>query len=274
MKKLPLTASLLGILLVTGFSSPVLAIDFDPASAVIQAPSRPKQDQSFHDPFDNDSDKPSKEKVKVNDPLEKMNRGLFTFNDRLYFWFLKPVATGYKTVAPKPFREHFALFFQNAKYPVRFVNALLQGRFKSAGIETGRFVVNTTVGLGGFFDTASKFKMEAQPGDFDQTLGKWHLPTGPYIVWPLLGPSSVRDTFGIAGDSALSPLLYIHAGVWAFAARPTEIINTNSLRLGEYEAFKKANLDPYVSMRSLYFEYWNSRDSGETGDKPAEKLKR
>lgn len=278
MKNSAFARPLLGALFAVGLASPLRAIDLDPTSAMTHVPAKTAQsNETFRDPFDSDTETAPKPEVKFSDPLEKLNRGLFAFNDRLYFWFLKPVSIGYKTVAPKPFREHLALFFQNTKYPVRCVNALLQGRFKSAGIETGRFLVNTTVGIGGFFDPATRWKLEMQKGDFDQTLGRWHLPTGPYIVWPLLGPSSLRDTVGMAGDSALSPLLYVHGDVWLLAARPTEIINSNSLRLGEYEAFKKSNLDPYVAMRSLYFEYWEYRDKGkdaEAGDQSVKPLKR
>jgi phospholipid-binding lipoprotein MlaA len=279
-KTLSFSRPLLGILLVaSGLSSPLFAANQAPTKAAkpatvqkAEAAKSAQEDDTFQDPFDSES--APKVAVKVNDPLEKINRGLFTFNDRLYFWFLKPVATGYKTVAPKVFREHFALFFQNTKYPARCVNCLLQGRVKGAGIETGRFLVNTTVGLAGFFDPASRWKLELQKGDLDQTLGLWRLPTGPYIVWPLFGPSSVRDTFGMAGDAALSPMFYIQGANWLYATRPAEILNTTSLRLGEYEAFKKSNLDPYVSMRSLYFEYWNYRDNGEEANQNFRSLKR
>lgn len=246
----------------------VLAIEpLHPAVTAVAATVPPENnntsEEGFKDPFESGDQSTQKQTIKFSDPLEPLNRGVFLFNDRLYFWLLKPAATGFKFITPLPVREHIALFFLNAKFPIRFVNTLMQGRLKSTGIESARFLINTTVGLGGFFDPASNWKLELQKADFDQTLGFYNLPTGPYIVWPILGPSSVRGTFGMAGDTALSPLTYatyIDGADWLMTLRPTELLNSTSLRLGEYEAFKKATLDPYVGMRSSYFEYWQYRD--------------
>lgn len=213
------------------------------------------QEPETYDPFAAEDEK-AKPRIKVSDPLEPMNRAFFKFNDKLYFWVLKPVAKGYKKVAPQPVRVGIRRVFTNLKFPVRFVNNLLQGKFKRAGIETARFVVNSTVGVAGFFDPAGEeLKLQLQPADFDQTLGVWNFPTCMYFDWPFLGPSSVRGTFGMAGDAALSPWPYLDGIAVSLTVRPYETINDTSLRLGDYESFKKGALDPYISMRDAYFEY-------------------
>ena len=211
----------------------------------------------FHDPFDpqESSSKPTGKKL---DPLEPMNRFFFTVNDRLYFWFLKPVSKGFASIAPKPCREALNRAFINAKFPIRFVNNLLQGKPKDVGYETGRFIVNSTVGIGGLFDLADRMKLNSYPADFDQTLAKYKIATGCYICWPILGPSSVRGTFGEIGDAALTPWTYF--GFYnvfsdsSYIISPTLVINSASLHPGEYEDLKKLTFDPYIALRSAYFE--------------------
>ena len=255
-------------LLLSPFSAPLHAQQSLPAllPAEVQMQGT-KTAGVFHDPFDSDSNSEAAPMAKVRDPLEKLNRSFYKFNEGFYFWIIKPVATGYKFILPRTVREHIALFLKNTRYPIRLGNTLLQGRLKGAGIETGRFVLNTTVGLGGFFDPATKWKIEAEEADFDQTLGFYRIPTGCYLVWPVLGPSSLRATVGMAGDVALSPLTYVNGVEWAGLAKPVEVLNTASLRLGEYEQFKKSNLDPYVSMRSVYVDWWKDRDRKEKPEK-------
>jgi phospholipid-binding lipoprotein MlaA len=237
-----------------------------PLGAVGQeSPSRPStpapppaakegEDKAFHDPFATASEA-AKPVVKIADPLEPVNRAFFVFNDKLYYWALEPVSRGYSKVVPAVVRLSVKRVFANAKYPVRFVNNLLQGKLPSAGIETVRFVANSTLGVGGLMDPGLVyFKLESQQADFDQTLGVYGIGPGPYLNWPLLGPSSVRGTVGLAGDTMLSPLTYYDFLALSLAVRPYETINDTSLRLGEYESFKQAALDPYVAMRSFYFE--------------------
>ena len=177
--------------------------------------------------------------------FERVNRAFFKFNDRLYYWVLKPVAKGYNKVAPEPFRESIRRLFVNARYPGRAVNNLLQGKFKGFGIETTRFVVNSTVGIGGLFDPANdEWHLQPYPEDLDQTLGFYRFRTGPYIHWPLLGPSSVRGTVGMVGDGFLSPWTYVDGIAVLCGTKVYDTINATSLRLGEYESFKKATFDP------------------------------
>jgi phospholipid-binding lipoprotein MlaA len=197
----------------------------------------------------------------IADPLEPVNRAFFHFNDKLYFWVLKPVATGYKAVIPEDGRIGVHNFFSNVTTPVRLVNCLLQAKFKGAGNETARFALNTTLGIAGFFDPAKKtFKIDKQEADFGQTLGIWGIGTAFYIDWPILGPSNVRDTVGYVGDLAFDPRTYVayyfviaeivNTGTWAL-----DKVNDTSLTLGEYENFKKAALDPYVALREAYSQY-------------------
>ncbi len=195
----------------------------------------------------------------ISDPLEPMNRASFKFNDKLYFWFFKPVATGYKAIVPEDARIGVRNFFSNLSTPVRLVNCLLQAKFKGAGNEGFRFLLNSTFGLAGFLDLAKRdFNVEKEDRDFGQTLGVWGMGPSFYLNWPLLGPSSLRDTFGFIGDLALDPRTYVFNAPWNYvfgAAKPVEAINNVSFRIGEYEDFKKAALDPYLAMRNAYSQY-------------------
>jgi phospholipid-binding lipoprotein MlaA len=192
------------------------------------------------------------------DPLESMNRVFFQVNDKLYFWFLKPVSQIYGTFIPPGIRICIRNGFDNLRYPSRFVNNVLQGKFKAAGIETGRFIINSTLGFAGFFEMASREFDLHPPADEDtgQTLGFYGLKPGFYIVWPVFGPSTVRDSIGLGGDAVLNPLWWIPHDLWVSAVIRTGIIvNNTSLRIGEYEDFKKAAMDPYASMRQAYLQY-------------------
>jgi phospholipid-binding lipoprotein MlaA len=195
------------------------------------------------------------------DPLESLNRAFFVFNDKLYFWLLKPAAQIYGIFIPPGVRTCIRNSFDNLRFPSRFINNALQGKFKAAGVETGRFLINSTMGLGGLFEIASLHFDLTPPPDEDtgQTLAFYGLKPGFYIVWPVLGPSSLRDSFGLAGDTFLNPLYYLpyftSVDWWGTVAiRAGMMVNNTSLRIGEYEDFKKAALDPYASMRQAYLQ--------------------
>jgi phospholipid-binding lipoprotein MlaA len=212
-----------------------------------------EEEKPLRDPFAPESQS-TNAPPKIKDPLQPMNRAFYHFNDKLYFWALKPAAKGYSKVVPRPARTCVSRFFANVKYPVYFVNNLLQAKFKAAGVETGRFVVNSTVGIGGLFDPAKHWKIKSHPADFDQTLDFYGAGPGIYFDWPVFGPSSARGTAGLAADGMLSPWVYI-GGVGVTLGVPAyREVNSASLRLGEYESFKRATLDPYVAMRSAYYE--------------------
>ncbi|MDJ0622539.1 MAG: VacJ family lipoprotein [Desulfocapsaceae bacterium] len=196
-------------------------------------------------------------KPTIHDPLEPMNRVFFEFNDKLYFYVLKPAKTGYSYVIPVEFRECFGNFFNNIKAPIRIINNLLQGRFEDAGISFSRFLINSTAGVLGFADTAaSEYNLRPRMADFGQTLGYYGFGEGIYILWPVLGPSHIRSTFGYAGDVLASPSTYINMTTGERVVYSgTRTINTLSLRPGVYEEIKKFSLDPYVSARQSFYDF-------------------
>lgn len=197
----------------------------------------------------------------IADPFEPVNRVFFVFNDRLYFWVLKPIALGYNAVIPPAGRIGVRNFFSNLATPIRLGNCLLQFKFRGAGIEVIRFVVNTSIGFLGLVDIAKKeFDLRKQEEDFGQTLGFYGIGPVFYIDWPLLGPSSLRDTAGFVGDRFLDPWVRIVDSVlgWAAVAAYNRM-NQASLTIGEYEALKEAALDPYVALRDAYHQFRQSK---------------
>jgi phospholipid-binding lipoprotein MlaA len=190
------------------------------------------------------------------DPLEGWNRMWFTFNDKLYFWALKPVAQGYGAVIPERPRIWVDNFFHNLMYPVRFVSLLLQGKPSAAAVETSRFIGNTAFGLGGLADITADSKPFKPIGstekDLGLTFGYWGADNGLYLVWPFIGPSSGRDTLGYAGDFFLTPISYIHPWYWSIATKGYDKINEISMRIGDYETLKDASVDPYEAVRDAY----------------------
>jgi phospholipid-binding lipoprotein MlaA len=197
------------------------------------------------------------EQLTIADPLEPFNRAMFQFNDKLYFWVLKPVALAYKKVVHEDFRVVVKNFFSNAAFPVRFLNCLLQANLKGAASEAGRFALNTLIGFGGIIDVASdpEINLAKHDEDLGQTLGAYGIGQGFYINWPLFGPSSPRDTVGMAGDGFLSPFYYLEPWYATAGVRGYDMINETSFRIGDYEALKKAALDPYVAVRDAYVQY-------------------
>ncbi len=199
----------------------------------------------------------------IADPLQPVNRVFFQFNDKFYFWLLKPAATGYNTVVPEDARVGVRNFFSNLATPVRLVNCLLQVNFKCVGTETFRFLLNSTFGLAGFLDPAkTEFNVEKQEKDLGQTLGIWGIGPAFYINWPILGPSSLRDTIGYVGDLFLDPLNYlissipINLGIKSYAQ-----VNETSLTIGEYESLKESALDPYIALKDAYHQYRQNKIS-------------
>ena len=205
------------------------------------------------DPFADEP--PDDEKAPpIRDPVRGMNRAFYGFNDKLYFWALRPVARGYKFVMPQIARVGVRNFFANVGMPARMVNCLLQADLKGTGTELARFGVNTTLGVGGFGDPAKAWlHLRQRDEDFGQTLGVWGLGTGWYLTWPIGGPSSVRDTVAAPVNIALDPATYL-PGVGALRG-----INNTSLRLGDYEDLKAAALDPYEAIRDAYNQHrWHA----------------
>ena len=195
----------------------------------------------------------------IADPIEPWNRAMYHFNDKLYFWLLKPVTRGYKAALPEDFRALFSNFYRNLKAPIRIVNNLLQGEPGYAGKELVRLVINSTIGVGGLRDCAGEcFGIKGRDADFGQTLGKYGVGFGFYIVWPILGPSCPRDTVGFAGDWLLRPTTYLSSNFFdpvTIGLYAHETVNTTSFHLGDYEALKAAAIDPYVAIRDGYVQH-------------------
>lgn len=193
----------------------------------------------------------------VADPLEPWNRMMFHTNDKLYFWVLKPLAQAYSDVFDEDVRGFVRNFFNNVATPVRLVNCLLQGKLSAGGTELSRLAINSTVGVLGFNDAAARyFDMPPPPAeDLGQTLASYQIGDGFYLYWPILGPSSLRDTLGMAGDYFLDPLQYVEPDRVATGLSVTKQVNAASFRIGDYETLKEAALSPYEAFRDAYIQY-------------------
>lgn len=216
-------------------------------------------DAEYKDEFDFPEDEVSVSPVRVADPLAPFNRVIFQVNDKLYFWLLKPAAQGYKFVIPKDFRLCISNFFSNVLTPVRLANCILQGKFKNAGTEVARFFVNTTFGILGFGDPGKVvFNMDISDEDLGQTLGRWGFGNGIYIVWPVVGPSTIRESVGFFGDLWVNPIGYLEPAAAAIGVGAYRRFNDLSFRIGEYEAVKAAAIEPYTAVRDGYIQFRNS----------------
>ena len=189
------------------------------------------------------------------DPLESFNRGVYKVNDALDKAILKPVAKGYRAVVPLPFRGGVSNFFNNLRdVPIAF-NGLLQGRFRQAASDSGRFVINSSIGLFGIFDVASNLGLRKHDEDFGQTLGVWGVGSGPYLMLPLLGPSTVRDGSGLVVDFVTNPATYIfEEGQEVWTAFGLRILTLRASLLDAERLLEEAALDRYTFLRDAYLQ--------------------
>lgn len=201
--------------------------------------------------------------VEVSDPLETVNRYTFQFNDFVYLNLVQPLADGYQAVTPDPVEAGASNFFYNLKYPVRLAGNLLQGRLNGAWVETGRFAINTTVGIAGVFTPADKVDGFAPipKEDIGQALGSWGVGEGPYLVLPLLGPSNLRDLGGYVGDRAVNPLKEPFSLIddwnweWRLALSATEFTVESPSLMERYLRLKGSAIDPYSSLKNGYTQF-------------------
>jgi phospholipid-binding lipoprotein MlaA len=199
--------------------------------------------------------------VAIADPLERLNRGTFWLNDKLYLLIFRPISKGYEKVIPKPARKGIDNAYDNIKFPVRLVNHALQGKFKRVGRETEKFLLNTVVGVGGLIRVSDKVPVLAELPDQDTgaTFAKWGMGHGAYIVIPFLGPSSVRDGIGLLGDYAMNPVnfaIYWHdAPDWTLIPPSGNTLRALPSQLGAYDAAKNDAIDPYIAVRSAYVQF-------------------
>lgn len=206
------------------------------------------------------------------DPWERMNRATYKFNDTMDRHFIRPVAVGYKKAVPRPVRIGIGNFLGNLGYPRTIINDLLQAKFKAFASDTGRFVLNSTVGIAGILDPASDAGLPRNDEDFGQTFGRWGIKSGPYLMLPFLGPSTLRDTVGIYPDwktdlkeNATDPWMDFTLLAVALLGRRVELLNVE-------DTYKNA-YDPYVFIRNAYLQHreYQVRD-GDIPEEPTDEV--
>lgn len=208
------------------------------------------------------------------DPWEPVNTNIFEFNRQVDRFVLKPVAKGYDFVMPDLVQVGISNIFSNLRFAPRFLNNVFQGKIKGAGIEVGRFLINSTVGLAGFFDLATKIDLVTPEEDLGQTLGFYGVKPGPYLVLPLLQPFTVRDFVGYVGDVFLNPINWLvvpiievdgvpsviahknrtTTSIIQFGARVGEVVNDRSRNLEKFQGVEEATLDLYSAVRNAYLQ--------------------
>jgi phospholipid-binding lipoprotein MlaA len=208
------------------------------------------------------------------DPWEPVNANIFEFNLKVDRYVLKPVAKGYDFILPDVVQVGISNIFSNLRFAPRFLNNVFQGKLKGAGIEVGRFLINSTVGLAGFFDLAAKVDLVTPEEDFGQTLGFYGVKPGPYLVLPLLQPFTVRDFVGYVGDVFLNPINWLvipiievdgvpsviahknrmTSSIIQTGSRTGEIVNERSRNLQKFQGVEEATLDLYTAVRNAYLQ--------------------
>jgi phospholipid-binding lipoprotein MlaA len=192
------------------------------------------------------------------DPLEGINRGIYKFNDVTDKYAMKPVATAYKAITPTPVRKGFNNFFNNLGSITTVLNDLLQLKFANAFTDAGRFIINSTFGLAGFVDVAGMDGIAQRKEDFGQTLGYWGVGNGPYLVLPILGASTLRDTGGLVFDTVTTdPITYTHnIGEVRLhnQLRAAQLVDKRTELLDAKDIVDDASLDPYAFMRDAYLQ--------------------
>jgi len=202
---------------------------------------------------------------KVSDPIEPINRVVFSFNNVFDKYAVRPVSILYRGILPEFVRNRIAYSLDNLNMPITTINNILQFEFGKAGISTARFVINSTIGILGFFDPASYFGLEADYEDFGQTLGVWGIPTGPYLVLPFLGPSSPRDFTGTLSSSLLDPTYQVgnsaNRDLFRSYRMGVGVINFRSENIEIFDDLQNNSVDYYAAVRSFYNQSRNSQVS-------------
>ena len=202
------------------------------------------------------------------DPWENWNRKVFSFNEKLDEYFLRPVATGYAKVVPQFVRRSVNNVFANAADAWSAVNNVLQGKAEPAMQDVVRVTTNTVFGFFGILDIASEFGLEHHYEDFGQTLGRWGFGPGAYVVWPLFGPSTVRDSIALPLDRSFSPAVLIESGSIQWGLTFLQIINTRANFLGASKVLDDIALDKYTFLRDAHLQ--RRRSLLSDGDAPPE----
>ena len=269
-RKCILILLVLSVLSMTGCHTRNQSKDFGkaaaPAPTTAQAPAAQPAPAGTTPPVDDDPIPAEASYSPTPDPLYHWNKFWFGFNDLFYGGLMRPIAVSYAFIVPKPVRTGLTNAYQNFIFPIRFINALLQLDFKKASKEFGRFMLNSTIGIGGLIDVA-KADPNLAPGneDFGQTLGYYGIGDGIYIVWPLLGPSTLRDSVGLAGDAAANPLTWIfgpwsiggdsNPWYWSYIIKGGDVFNNMPNTLEAYDNIVKPAVDPYTAVKDAYIQY-------------------
>ncbi|MBS0169772.1 MAG: VacJ family lipoprotein [Nitrospira sp.] len=252
-------------------SPPVVLIATAPAPVEKMTSEAETPEDPFYDPFAKSDEPAGGEEY---DPWEPLNTKIFEFNRQVDRWVLKPVAQGYDKVVPNPVQTGISNLFYNIRFPSRLINNLAQGKFNGAGTEVGRFLLNSTFGLGGLVDVAKYLNITTPEEDTGQTLGYYGVKPGPYVVLPFLPPFTLRDLFGYVGDIAMNPInwmvfpiievngipsLVAHhnrttSSIAQIGGRVEEILNERSLNLEKFQGVEEATLDLYTAVKNAYIQ--------------------
>jgi phospholipid-binding lipoprotein MlaA len=198
---------------------------------------------------------PTPEMTANNDPYEPTNREMLTLNGKIDRYFVIPTVAVYFVLVPDPGRRAVHRFLENLTLPTTFVNDALQGQVKRSGQTLARFVINTTIGFGGFLDPASRMKIPDHGEDFGVTLGAWGMDEGPYLVLPFLGPSNTRDAFGLAADVGLDPTNYIHIHghmAWEAGRYYFTVLDLRGQTFQTVQTIQRSSIDYYTALRGFY----------------------
>ena len=187
------------------------------------------------------------------DPVEPFNRAMFSFNEKLDQWLLKPVAKGYDWALPGAVKQGIGNFFSNLLQPRVIVNDLLQGKLAQSGRDTGRFLLNSTLGILGFVDVAKFAGLEPMEEDWGQTFAVWGMSDGPYFVWPILGPRYARDTLGSGFDWLSNPVTYVEPPAAGWGLWGLDIVDARARFLPAEKVLEQAmGEDKYIFIREAY----------------------
>jgi len=264
-------ALLVALLSFSGCAGQAVSKNLQPLATA--APDTMVGDNSQEEPFDPFA-KPGELGLEEYDPWEPFNTKVFEFNRQIDRWVMKPVAKAYDFIMPNPVQVGISNFYYNARFVPRFVNNVLQGKVRGAGIEAGRFLVNTTVGMAGFIDWASDMNLTTPEEDLGQTLGFYGVQPGPYLVVPLYPPFTVRDFVGYVGDIFLNPIYWLAlpiieigdipsaiphenrttTSLILLGAKAAEVGNDRSLNLEKYQGVEESTVDLYSAVRNAYLQ--------------------
>ena len=232
--------------------SPDNSSSIETAQGIVKSSQDPEDYEDLEDPFAGDT----KDLPIMTDPFEGYNRWMFGVNETIYDNLLEPVARGYRDTVHENLRIALKNVFSNAMFPVKFVSSLIQLDFEKSGRVLARTLINTTFGLGGLADVAGEeYDIQDVNEDFDQALGYLGVPTGPYVVLPIFGPSTARNMFGRAADSFMSPTFVFLPGGVSVGVAVEENVNAASFIVDDKKQLEESALDEYESVRDFFHQY-------------------